>query len=148
MWFEETFPGLRDVAHEVTSDPAEEYNCIAWAAGDQTAWWSHAEGYRWPGANRTPLIESLVTVFVGLGYEVCEDGTLEQGFEKVALYVRNHMWRHAARQLPNGRWTSKLGPDEDIEHETAEALCGVHYGTVHCFMRRRSDAEAEAKAGR
>lgn len=49
---------------------------------------------------------------------------------------------HVARQLPDGRWTSKLGPDEDIEHNDLHALegdVGVYplcYGVVIRFMRR------------
>ncbi|MCI0637958.1 MAG: hypothetical protein L0Y72_23715 [Gemmataceae bacterium] len=36
---------------------------------------------------------------------------------------------HAARQLPTGRWSSKLGPSEDIEHDL-HALEGEIYGTI------------------
>lgn len=140
MWFDDMFPGLRAEGYTVTSDHTEDYNCIAWAAGDQSAWWSHAVGYRWPNAKRTPLIESLVEIFVGLGYETCDNASLEDGFEKVALYARGPLWKHAAQQLPSGLWTSKLGPDEDIQHATPEALIGDHYGVVHCIMRRRHHA--------
>jgi hypothetical protein len=30
-----------------------------------------------------------------------------------------------ARQLPNGKWTSELGPDEDIGHEDPYCLEGI-----------------------
>lgn len=138
MWIDEAFPGLKPDGPTITSGPTDEYNCIAWAAGDTSRWWSYPPGYYWPAAPRTPLIESLVAVFVGLGYQTCDDGALEDGFEKVALYLKGALWTHAARQLPNGLWTSKLGPDEDIQHETPEALCGDLYGLVHCIMRRAS----------
>ena len=42
---------------------------------------------------------------------------------------------HAARQFPGGRWTSKLGPAEDIEHELEE-LAGPLYGEVVLILRR------------
>ncbi len=42
---------------------------------------------------------------------------------------------HAARQLANGRWTSKLGRAEDIEHQLHD-LEGEVYGTVALLMKR------------
>ena len=38
--------------------------------------------------------------------------------------------------FPDGWWTSKLGPDEDILHQTPQALVGDLYGQVHAIMRR------------
>ena len=43
---------------------------------------------------------------------------------------------HAARQLPNGWWTSKLGPSFDIEHATPEAVAGGVYGDPVLFLSR------------
>jgi hypothetical protein len=126
--------------HRKTSEVDEEYNCIAWAAAsNKTEWWSHGPGYKWPAPSRSPLIGSLVAVFSNCRFIDCEwDASLEAGYEKVALYERNGFWTHAARQLPSGKWTSKLGPDEDIEHDSPDCLCGEGdaYGTIHCIMRR------------
>lgn len=36
---------------------------------------------------------------------------------------------HMARQLPDGTWSSKLGPNEDITHFTLDAL--ESYGRAH-----------------
>jgi len=83
------------------------------------------------------MIEALVQVFESLGYESCgRDDTLEDGYDKVALYERNGMYKHAARQLPDGKWTSKLGREEDISHDTPDCVAGTIYGRVHCIMRR------------
>lgn len=41
-----------------------------------------------------------------------------------------------ARQLPTGRWTSKLGGSEDIEHASPTELEGDMYGTVVLYMRK------------
>jgi hypothetical protein len=46
------------------------------------------------------------------------------------------MWTHAARQLDNGKWTSKLGQLEDIEHESLEALSGAVYGSVVQVLKK------------
>ena len=67
---------------------------------------------------------------------MCPGEELEAGFEKIALFVDNRDTpRHAARQLPNGRWTSKLGELEDIEHGLHD-LEGAEYGSVVAVMRR------------
>lgn len=135
-WIDAQFPAA--IGHySKSSDPTQEYNCIAFAAGDDTEWWSHLPGYKWP-ARRSPLIDSLVEVFVSSGYQQghASDTALESGVDKIALYAKARMWKHAARQLPTGKWTSKLGPDEDIEHDTPECLCGDTYGTIHCIMRK------------
>ena len=78
---------------------------------------------------------AFVQAFATIGYSPCPDGSLEAGWEKVALYATDEGPTHAARQLPTGRWTSKLGPDDDIEH-ALEGLCGPAYGSVVQFLRR------------
>jgi hypothetical protein len=40
--------------------------------------------------------------------------------------------------LPNGKWTSKLGRDVDIEHDTADDVAGGVYGEVVQIMKRTS----------
>jgi hypothetical protein len=71
------------------------------------------------------------------GFAVCEAGDAETGFEKVALYATSTFYTHAARQLPGGKWTSKLGRAEDIEHDSADDLAGGVYGSVVLFMKRK-----------
>jgi hypothetical protein len=69
-------------------------------------------------------------------YERCEDATLEEGFEKVALYTKDSVPTHMYRQLENGEWTSKCGQREDIAHQF-EDLDGDLYGAVTLIMKRR-----------
>jgi hypothetical protein len=47
------------------------------------------------------------------------------GWQTIALYSADGELTHAARRLDNGRWTSKLGPDIDIEHDTLEFSAAV-----------------------
>lgn len=133
-----TFPKLAPAGYGVTSEETVEYNCIAWAAGDSARWWWPVKEYYWP--SEAPLEETLDAFAVAyrtLGYAACPDGTLEAGFEKVALYAdATGTPTHAARQLENGRWSSKLGELEDIEH-TLEGLEGAAYGVPRLFMKRR-----------
>ena len=65
----------------------------------------------------------------------CAATDWERGFEKVAIFADDQGFPSHAAQLPNGRWTSKLGKLEDIEHEIL-ALVGVEYGSVAVVMRR------------
>ncbi len=135
---ESLFPNLQRSAYRVTSPSAEAYNCLAWAAGRDDEWWDPAPRRSWPDdVPRQPTIENLIRVFEHVGFVCCDDGGLEAGFEKIAIYGDENEYEHAAKQLPSGKWTSKLGADEDIEHETTDALEGVQYGRVLRFMKRR-----------
>jgi hypothetical protein len=134
------FPDLHPNLHLITSPPTQEYNCIAWAAGDSETWWWPDEmgtSY-WP--SNTPRERTLLAfqlAYSTIGYVPCEDAGREDGFEKIALYADSEGPTHAARQLPDGRWTSKLGRMEDIEHATLECLCNSHYGNVIAYMKRQ-----------
>jgi hypothetical protein len=134
------FPRLTADNHRVTSPATEEYNCIAWSAGDTERWWQ--PGVYWPVPATTYDREVLVQAFLARGYEPCPDGGVEEGLEKVALYAAGEFYTHAARQLPSGRWTSKLGRDVDIEHDTPDAVAGGLYGEVFGFMKRAMSSGA------
>ena len=87
-------------------------------------------------------LEAFVAAFESQGYEVCPDGQFEPGFEKVALFVTlsdggTMEPTHAAIQLGNGEWSSKLGPFEDIRHPDLESVSGPIYGHPTKFLRRK-----------
>jgi hypothetical protein len=132
------FPHLSSDGYKITSKETHVYNCIAWAAGIDTAWWDTAQGYTWPqGAPRDNTIKALITAYECIGFEICEGEMIEAGYDKIAVYGDADGWTHAARQLPSGKWTSKLGRSEDIEHATPQGLVGSAYGSVVSIMRRR-----------
>ena len=134
---EEDFPNLRSAEWQDTSKPASNNNCIAYAANDKNRYWDTAKGYYWPpGAIREYSMEGWTDAFRVLNYQRCETADLEVGFEKVAIYKKQGKPSHVARQLDNGYWTSKLGPDEDINHSTLAALEGEFYGEVDTIMKR------------
>lgn len=138
-WRASDFPNLRPEHRQITSLATIEYNCIAWAAGDtETWWWPDEDGIgHWPSnVPRERTILAFQLAYATLGYAPCQTGQLEIGFEKIALYGDGDGPTHAARQLPNGNWTSKLGEHEDIEHINLECLNGPCYGRVICFLRR------------
>lgn len=132
----EAFARLTASCYRSTGPSDIRYNCVAWAAGDTQHWWQ--PGIHWPvPASRDDFgVGALEKAFLALGYEACPDESLEQGFEKVAIYAFGFFYTHAARQLPNGKWTSKLGKAENIEHDSPEDVAGGICGEVLQFMRR------------
>jgi hypothetical protein len=95
---------------------------------------------------RERTVAAFEEAFTSLGYTPCEAEGYETGFEKVALYATTDgRPTHMARQLPDGRWTSKLGEQVDIEHEL-HALAGDLYGTVVRILRRAYPAPAHTES--
>lgn len=138
---ERDFPNLATQGYKLTSPDTTDYNCVAWAAEDEQNWWwpdAQNEEYWPPGIPREETIEAFQQAFQTLDYELCQDDALEPGFQKIAIYANfNKIPTHVARQLPDGKWTSKLGQDEDIEHNNLQGLTGnPGYGEVACVMKR------------
>lgn len=132
-------PNLTAENYRITSVPAWEYNCIAWAVGIDDAWWWPSPGRFWPqGVPREETVDAFVAAIGTRGYSDCSSAELESGFEKIALYAQGANPTHAARQLAHGWWTSKLGPSFDIEHATLEAVAGGLYGNPVAILSREA----------
>jgi len=86
---------------------------------------------------RIETIGALIEVLESLGFEKCTDGDFSPGIEKVAVFANGEMPEHVAIQPTNrnGRWVSKLGDLEDIEHEL-DSLNDGDYGRIVCFLHR------------
>jgi len=138
---EALFPALLDAGFRITSPATSDYNCIAWAAGNMARWWwpgddpDDAAVFWPPGVAARETVDAFTAAFATIGYVVCAGEGLESGFEKIALFAKVGIPTHTARQLPSGRWTSKLGRREDIEHDL-HAISGTLYGTVVLLLRR------------
>jgi hypothetical protein len=143
------FDVVNDCKSDRTIDLPVHYNCIAWAAGDDTQWWWPWDlaGYYWPEGlpKELPAMETLgnfINAFKTVRYVECENGEFEDGFEKVAIFVNyRNKPLHAARLLPDGSWTSKLGEGEDIRHLSLFALEGIRYGKAVAFLKRERNAK-------
>ena len=138
MSYESIFPQLSEDGFSIESPVDYYYNCIAWAAGKQDHWWwPRIIGGYWPSSvPEDDKIGTFVRLFENLGYNICDSAVHEAEFEKVAIYARNGRVLHAARQLESGRWTSKLGFANDIEHSLS-GLEGQEYGQVAQILKRR-----------
>jgi hypothetical protein len=145
---ESAFPRLRLEGYSITSPETDDYNCIAWAGSDTNRKWDPAftSGRFWPDSvPRTLDLESFVELFaLKGGYSPCDSESMEEGFEKIALFVGlDKEVTHAARQLPSGEWTNKLGDWEDIEHKTLSGLESACYGQVARILRRPVPEEVD-----
>jgi hypothetical protein len=145
QWAIGEFPALAsDPGFKKTSDPSPAYNCIAFAAGDEQNWWwpfpvrAFGRKMHWPvWAPREVSVEAFVRAFEGLGYRRCRDGGLKRNVEKIAIYASaNNAPTHAAIQMSDGLWKSKLGSGADVAHADVASL--AEYGTVTVYMRRRT----------
>jgi hypothetical protein len=120
--------------------PTTRYNCYAFAAGDNTQRWEPdpAQQYYWPPTvPREYTVPAFIQAYRTCRYEVCGDGLQERGYEKIAIYADGSgIVRHAARQISDGRWLSKLGDAEDIIHEAPQSLASPIYGQPVCYLRR------------
>lgn len=137
---ESVFPELKSSGYKITSPFDINYNCIAWAVGEnKKCWWPDPNGqYYWPDkVQNDNSTEAFIEMFRIFGYEVCDTDKYEKGYEKIAIFAKSSGPTHAARQLKSGKWTSKLGQDKDIEH-ILESLNSNLYGEVVCIMRRSS----------
>ena len=140
-YIESCFPQLSAQGYKITSPATPSYNCIAWAAGDDTNWWEPDPFsiYYWPSnVPRQYTLESYIKLFNKQDYEKCQDSNLEIGYDKVAIYIDSQgAPTHAARQLNTGHWTSKLGSNKDIEHNTVDGLVSNGYGIVAVILKRK-----------
>ncbi|MBI4389802.1 MAG: hypothetical protein HY580_06435 [Nitrospinae bacterium] len=145
MTFEESFPNLKKnpANYRITSEATRSYNCIAWASGETHRWWwpdPDDQYYYWPSdLPREQTLSVFIRAYEGLGYALCSNFELEKDYLKVAIFAdKDGNPTHAARQLANGRWTSKLGKDVDIEHEL-NGVEGPVYGTAVRVLKKRID---------
>lgn len=134
------FPNSKLDPFYITSPKTSSYNCIAWAYGDSSKWYwpDDSNIYYWPNdIPRHETIESFVKLFESIGYTKTDNCDLEVNFEKIAIYADDYLNpKHAARQLPNGFWTSKLGQNFDVTH-TIFSMSDGSYGNALVFMKRQ-----------
>ncbi|HZS46515.1 MAG TPA: hypothetical protein VFC63_15675 [Blastocatellia bacterium] len=106
--------------------------------------------YFWPvAAKSSDDIESWLEIFQLQSYTICDSAELEEGYEKVAIYVDEYrLPTHVARQTYNGKWESKLGKGKDIQHDTLDLLEGNvadEYGTVSRILKRKLRTAAHSQ---
>ena len=141
------FPKLRnDTDFKFTSPETPNYNCIAWALhyDDRWMWPGGVEAkildgfHYWPeGVENNEDVIAFITAFQLKGYCICDSWEHEDEYRKIALYVKEGTTKctHASRELSSGKWTSKLGKFQDIQHGTPFSIEGKNYGKVYCIKK-------------
>jgi len=91
----------------------------------------------WPDDVRNDeSVEAFIAYFESIGYSLCDNPTLEDGFVKIAIFVKDDYPTHISRQLATGKWSSKMGTDDvDIEHEDLDCISGPAYGAATVFLK-------------
>jgi len=133
---------------EITSPKDINYNCFAWALGYSDRWWEPTlEEDMWSTrVTREETLQAYIEAFQEIGYEICYSKSFEEGLKKIAIY-KNDMGKptHAARQLSDDQWTSKIGRWEDVQHGFAENFVieihgrTIDYGKIAVIMQRPED---------
>jgi hypothetical protein len=120
--------------------PFPRYNCWAFAAGETLRRWEPDPSgqYYWPDvAPREYTVPAFMAAYKSIGYKHCANALPERSCEKIVIYATaDGRVTHAARQLSDGRWISKLGDAEDIIHQRPESLSSMVYGQPVQFMKR------------
>ena len=158
------FPLLEKDRSVKTSRANKRYNCVAWSAKrDKKQWWEpfkFESWYHWPEdlTYNDYSIENFFKLFENLGYEKCDrdlpapdqkcnfNFSYEFFYKKIAIYAiwgyfERDKWgfAHVSDQLHSGKWTSKLGNDVDIRHNSPLPLEGDkdEYGKVVGVMKKK-----------
>lgn len=134
----QSFPRLGD-AYEVLAPASPTYNCIAWAIGERDRWvWPVRPGL-------TITFDDFDRLFITRGYKRLKELNYERvpDVEKIVLYAKVNASgilepTHAARQLPDGSWSSKLGKLPLIRHLHPEDIDGGTYGDPYIIYQRAS----------
>jgi hypothetical protein len=134
------FTSLRTDMPEFYSD-GESYNCVAWALGEIE--WLEMSRFIKKFNLKPPYNESAygyAKVFEEYyGFEFCDNGEFEAGYEKIVLYEKEGSFQHIALLKENGKWTTKFGDFEDVEHNAIEDIAYEGYGgygTPKIYMKR------------
>ena len=140
------------VNYEIKSVPTPVYNCLAWALGIDWASYNpepRVAGYQWfPGVDRKWTLETILEILAKHNYREETDQSFEPGFEKIAIYDDvQGVPQHFARQLQSGKWTSKVGRLNDIEHYDLKCLEGYDaYGPVSRILKRKVFDERKSRS--
>ena len=124
---------------ETTSGQTSLYNCIAYSVWNEFTyiWPDPDEEYAWPPTiPRNDSIEAFLEFYRLCGFEQCVDIVPEPGHEKIIIYELNGRVAHAARQLNDRQWTSKVGDLTDVMHINPEVVESERNGYPTYAVRR------------
>lgn len=128
LWLELNFPNLTE--YSVTHSLDKDWNCIGWSLC------SVQEGWVWPGDN----VQDFDFLYGQHGWQPSENCLPEDGKKKIALFCKDDVPTHAAKQVEGDWWESKLGRGPRIIHRLNEIEGDIRpddYGNVYkCYERK------------
>jgi ribosomal protein L36 len=123
------FPALPKDGYTVTHPADRAYNCIGWSLC------SRSYGWVWPRREKA-TIAWFDRLYAYHGWKPARDCKPVRGRRKLALYCKDGVPTHAAKQRRGDQWVSKLGGYVRIVHVGTAALEGGLYGTVcRCYEK-------------
>jgi hypothetical protein len=142
------FPKLGSSDYKITSVRTKRYNCMAWSLSRNDFWLDAFPDGGWPPhLVHDGSVQAAIALFEYLGFRCTsiDDLGFEDGVSRIAIYGDSRGYTHVARQIGSGKWTSKLGTLQDIEHDSLDALTSVGhwigtsqdtaYGTLAQIMK-------------
>ena len=132
---EADFPALKSGNYEL-SDQDFNFNCLAYALGDQTNWWEppRGSGRYWPaGFPADVTIQTAESIIRTHGFTAELDAAIEPDTD--AMYGQGHECTHFAK-FARGVWSSKLGEGHDAVRFRLQDLEGSLYGRAVRVLSR------------
>lgn len=138
------YPRIKLGVNFIPKSPiCDEYNCIAWSLDIDYMSVGHENltGIYWPdNISKIPNINNYKRMYNSYGFIDASTSDLEEGFKKVAIYVRGTNPKtgivvHAAKQIDDIWWSSKMGDNIDGIHHL-DAIQGILYGYPRFFMKK------------
>ncbi len=103
----------------------------------QYIWPDASEEYAWPEKlQRKPTIENFIVFYQMCGFCKADNFLLETGWEKIAIFEDMGEVAHAARQLEDGSWVSRIGDLVDVIHYDLDAVSGGANGLPCAVVKR------------
>ena len=138
---ERDFPALKGEEYELSGEDFN-YNCLAFALGDEGNWWEppRGRGQYWPpGFPEDTTVRTVESIMRAHGFSVETDAKTWPDTDAVAIYAEGEEWTHFAK-FANAQWSCKLGEGHDVSGIRLEHLEGALYGRVVKILQRpRSD---------
>jgi hypothetical protein len=131
------FPSLIGKEYEL-SDENFDYNCLAYALGDEKRWWEPPNGFEkyWPdGFNADTTVATAESIIRVSGFIVELQPSATPKTHAVAIYAQGNDWTHFAK-FSEGKWSSKLGEGHDVQDIQLQDLEGLIYGKVLKILAR------------
>lgn len=131
-------PLKNDANFKLLSPFSFQYNCIAFAMGMTDRWVDDSDiaWHWWPPIEKGPSVDHLKRAFRYFGFEECGmDDSIDELYDKIAIYHLAGRWTHAAKIVAAGIYHSKFGESYDGCHSSGGVL-RAQYGDVCLIMRR------------